>query len=109
MQEGGDSLDPDGKNECGTKAAHDAGPAYFSVLTVDGKTAMLGDVILAEPECLIGLGQRVIEQTICRKLPKGFQSAEFALGHGLIDAIVERKETEKSFAQTDSDAPCLCA
>jgi acetyl-CoA carboxylase carboxyl transferase subunit beta len=54
---------------------------------------MLGDVIIAEPKALIGFaGPRVIEQTIRQKLPKDFQKAEFLLDHGMIDAIVDRRE-----------------
>ncbi len=53
--------------------------------------AMLGDVHLAEPGALIGFaGPRVIEQITKQKLPDGFQTAEFLLEHGMIDAIVER-------------------
>jgi acetyl-CoA carboxylase carboxyl transferase subunit beta len=55
--------------------------------------AWLGDVILAEPKALIGFaGPRVIEQTIRQKLPEGFQRSEFLLEHGMVDAIVPRKE-----------------
>jgi acetyl-CoA carboxylase carboxyl transferase subunit beta len=54
--------------------------------------AMLGDVIIAEPNALIGFaGPRVIEQTIRQQLPKGFQLSEFLLKHGMIDMVVERK------------------
>jgi Acetyl-CoA carboxylase beta subunit len=54
---------------------------------------MLGDVIIAEPKALIGFaGPRVIEQTIRQKLPKDFQRSEFLLEHGMIDAIVDRRE-----------------
>lgn len=102
MQEGMISLMQMAKTSAALKRHGEAGLPYFSVLTdpttggVTASFAMLGDVILAEPECLIGFaGQRVIEQTICQKLPKGFQSAEFALEHGLIDAIVERKDLKK--------------
>ena len=60
---------------------------------VSASFATLGNVIIAEPDALIGFaGQRVIQQTIGQKLPKGFQRAEFALEHGQIDAIVERKD-----------------
>ena len=72
---------------------------FISILTdptlggVSASFAMLGDVILAEPEALIGFaGPRVIEQTIQQKLPKGFQTSEFLLKHGLIDDVVRRKE-----------------
>lgn len=102
MQEGMISLMQMSKTSAALKRHSDAGLPYFSVLTdpttggVTASFATLGDVILAEPECLIGFaGQRVIEQTICQKLPKGFQSAEFALEHGLIDAIVERKDLKE--------------
>ena len=61
---------------------------------------MLGDIILAEPDVLIGFaGQRVIEQTIGQKLPEGFQRAEFMLAHGFIDQIVERKELKQRLFQ----------
>ena len=54
--------------------------------------AMLGDVIIAEPNALIGFaGPRVIEQTIRQQLPKGFQLSEFLLKHGMVDMVVERK------------------
>ena len=60
---------------------------------VSASFAMLGDIILAEPKALIGFaGPRVIAQTIGTKLPEGFQSAEFLLEHGFIDAIVERAD-----------------
>ena len=60
---------------------------------------MLGDIILAEPNALIGFaGQRVIEQTIGQKLPKGFQSSEFLLEHGFIDAIVERDKLKNTLS-----------
>jgi acetyl-CoA carboxylase carboxyl transferase subunit beta len=58
---------------------------------------MLGDVILSEPNALIGFaGPRVIEQTIRQKLPEGFQRAEFLLEHGFIDKIVKRTELRKT-------------
>jgi acetyl-CoA carboxylase carboxyl transferase subunit beta len=64
--------------------------------TTGGTTAsyaMLGDINLAEPNALIGFaGQRVIEQTIREKLPPGFQRAEYLLEHGMVDAVVHRKE-----------------
>jgi acetyl-CoA carboxylase carboxyl transferase subunit beta len=54
---------------------------------------MLGHVIIAEPKALIGFaGPRVIEQTIRQKLPKDFQRSEFLLNHGMVDAIVDRRE-----------------
>ncbi|HEX8635447.1 MAG TPA: acetyl-CoA carboxylase, carboxyltransferase subunit beta [Pyrinomonadaceae bacterium] len=72
---------------------------FISVLTdpttggVTASFAMLGDVIIAEPKALIGFaGPRVIEQTIRQKLPKDFQRSEFLLEHGMIDAVVDRRE-----------------
>jgi len=72
---------------------------FISVLTdptmggVSASFAMLGDVIVAEPNALIGFaGQRVIEQTVREKLPEGFQRAEFLLEKGAIDMIIDRRE-----------------
>jgi acetyl-CoA carboxylase carboxyl transferase subunit beta len=72
---------------------------YVSVLTdpttggVTASFAMLGDLNIAEPGALIGFaGPRVIEQTIRQKLPAGFQRSEFLLEHGMLDAVVPRKE-----------------
>lgn len=72
---------------------------FISILTdpttggVSASFAMLGDIIIAEPGALIAFaGPRVIEQTIRKKLPDGFQKAEFLLEHGFIDMIVHRKE-----------------
>jgi acetyl-CoA carboxylase carboxyl transferase subunit beta len=79
---------------------------YFVVLTdpttggVTASFAMLGDVIVAEPGALIGFaGPRVIEQTIKRKLPEGFQRSEFQLDHGFVDMIVHRKELRKTLGR----------
>jgi acetyl-CoA carboxylase carboxyl transferase subunit beta len=76
---------------------------YISVLanpTTGGVTAsfaMMGDVNLAEPKALIGFaGPRVIEQTIRQQLPAGFQRAEFLLGHGMVDMVVERKNLKNT-------------
>jgi acetyl-CoA carboxylase carboxyl transferase subunit beta len=72
---------------------------YVSVLTdpttggVTASFAMLGDVNIAEPKALIGFaGPRVIEQTIRQTLPEGFQRSEFLLEHGMLDAVVDRRE-----------------
>jgi acetyl-CoA carboxylase carboxyl transferase subunit beta len=77
----------------------DAGVPYLSVLTdpttggVTASFAMLGDLNIAEPGALIGFaGPRVIEQTIRQKLPDGFQRSEFLLEHGMLDAVVHRKD-----------------
>jgi len=79
---------------------------YISVMlhpTTGGVAASfswLGDVILAEPKALIGFaGARVIEQTIRQKLPEGFQRSEFLLEHGMIDAIVQRKDLREKLVQ----------
>ena len=67
---------------------------------VTASYAMLGDLNIAEPGALIGFaGPRVIEQTIRQKLPEGFQRAEFLLEHGMIDAIVPRKELKSYIAR----------
>ena len=98
MQEGIVSLMQMAKTSAAIKKHNDAKLLYISVLThptmggVTASFASLGDIILAEPEALIGFaGQRVIENTIKQKLPKGFQRAEFQLENGFIDRIVERK------------------
>jgi len=72
---------------------------YISVLTdpttggVTASYAMLGDLNIAEPGALIGFaGPRVIEQTIRQKLPEGFQTSEFLMQHGMLDAVVHRKD-----------------
>lgn len=98
MQEGIVSLMQMAKTSAAFKRHSDAGLLYITVLTdpttggVTASFAMLGDIILAEPNALIGFaGPRVIEQTIRQKLPTGFQRSEFLLEHGFIDAIVERE------------------
>ena len=99
MQEGIHSLMQMAKTSAALKRHHDAGQLYISVLTnpttggVTASFAMLGDIILAEPNALIGFaGPRVIEQTIGQKLPKGFQRSEFLMEHGFIDQIVQREQ-----------------
>ncbi len=79
---------------------------YVSVLTdpttggVTASFAMLGDLNIAEPGALIGFaGPRVIEQTIRQKLPAGFQRSEFLLAHGMLDAVVHRKEMKPYIAR----------
>ncbi len=78
---------------------HEAKIPFISILTdpttggVTASYAMLGDLNIAEPKALIGFaGPRVIEQTIRQKLPEGFQRSEFLLEHGMLDAIVHRKD-----------------
>ena len=79
---------------------------YVSLLTdpttggVTASFAMLGDLNIAEPGALIGFaGPRVIEQTIRQKLPEGFQRSEFLLQHGMLDAVVSRKELKPYIAR----------
>ena len=106
MQEGIVSLMQMAKTSAALKRHSDAGLLYISVLTnpttggVTASFAMLGDIILAEPNALIGFaGPRVIEQTIRQKLPKGFQRSEFLLEHGFIDQIVERKNMKEALTK----------
>ena len=103
MQEGVFSLMQMAKTSMALERHSSEGHLYISVLTdpttggVTASFAMLGDVILSEPNALIGFaGPRVIEQTIRQKLPEGFQRAEFLLEHGFIDKIVKRTELRKT-------------
>lgn len=80
---------------------------YISILTdpttggVSASYAMLGDIIIAEPKALIGFaGPRVIEQTIKKKLPNGFQRSEFLLEHGFVDLITHRKNLKSTLYNT---------
>lgn len=98
MQEGIVSLMQMEKTAAALKKFDAAGGLYITVLTnpttggVTASFAMLGDIILAEPQALVGFaGPRVIRQTIGEELPEGFQRTEFLLEHGLIDNIVERR------------------
>jgi acetyl-CoA carboxylase carboxyl transferase subunit beta len=82
------------------------GIPYISVLTdptmggVSASLAMLGDIIIAEPNALIGFaGPRVIEQTVREKLPEGFQRSEFLLQHGAIDMIVHRSDMRATISR----------
>ncbi|MDE7464274.1 MAG: acetyl-CoA carboxylase carboxyl transferase subunit beta [Clostridiales bacterium] len=99
MQEGVLSLMQMAKTSIAAKKHSDAGLLFLVCLTdptfggVTASFATLGDVIIAEPNALIGFaGRRVIEQNTGTKLPDSFQSAEFQLEHGVIDGIVERKD-----------------
>lgn len=99
MQEGLVSLMQMAKTSAALEKHHEAGQLFISVLTdpttggVTASFAMLGDIILAEPNALIGFaGPRVIQQTIGQKLPEGFQRSEFLLEHGFVDKIVKRSE-----------------
>lgn len=105
MQEGLLSLMQMAKTAAAVKRHSDAGLLYIAVLTdpttggVTASFAMEADIILAEPGATVGFaGARVIEQTTRTSLPKGFQTAEFVLEHGFIDAIVPRGEQKKTLA-----------
>lgn len=81
------------------------GIPYISLLTdpttggVTASYAMLGDLNISEPGSLIGFaGPRVVKETIGKDLPKGFQTAEFVLEHGFLDAIIDRKELKPTIS-----------
>ena len=106
MQEGIISLMQMAKTSAALAKLDEAGLLYISVLTdpttggVTASFASLGDIILAEPNALIGFaGPRVIEQTMKQKLPEGFQRSEFLLEHGFIDKIVERRDMKSELAK----------
>jgi acetyl-CoA carboxylase carboxyl transferase subunit beta len=107
MMEGVISLMQMAKISAGLARLDEIRKPYISVLTdpttggVTASYAMLGDLNIAEPGALIGFaGPRVIEQTIKQKLPEGFQRAEFLLEHGMLDAIVPRKELRSYLARS---------
>jgi acetyl-CoA carboxylase carboxyl transferase subunit beta len=106
MMEGVISLMTLAKISAALARMDDAGVPYISVLTdptTGGTTAsfaMLGDLNVAEPGALIGFaGPRVIEQTIRQKLPEGFQRSEFLLQHGMLDAVVHRRDLKHYVAR----------
>ncbi|HNV89190.1 MAG TPA: acetyl-CoA carboxylase, carboxyltransferase subunit beta [Methylotenera sp.] len=105
MQEGLFSLMQMAKTSAALTRLSQAGLPYISVLTdptmggVSASFAMLGDIIIAEPNALIGFaGPRVIEQTVRETLPEGFQRAEFLVEHGAVDLIVDRREMRQKLA-----------
>jgi len=105
MQEGLFSLMQMAKTSAALTKLSQAGLPYISVLTdptmggVSASFAMLGDIIIAEPNALIGFaGPRVIEQTVRETLPEGFQRAEFLVEHGAVDLIVDRREMRQKLA-----------
>jgi acetyl-CoA carboxylase carboxyl transferase subunit beta len=102
MQEGILSLMQMARSTVAVQRVRDAKLPYIVLLTdptmggVTASFAMLGDITLAEPGTLIGFaGARVIQETIREKLPEGFQRAEYLLEHGMIDAVVDRKNLKK--------------
>ena len=99
MQEGVLSLMQMAKTSVALRRHSDHGLLYISILThpttggVSASFASVGDINIAEPKALIGFaGRRVIEQTVREKLPEDFQTAEFLMNHGQLDAIIHRKE-----------------
>ncbi len=123
MQESVLSLMQMAKTSAALAKLHEAHIPYISILTnpttggVTASFASLGDIIIAEPNALIGFaGPRVIEQTIGQKLPAGAQQSEFLLKHGMIDRIVNRHELKQviielldllkgNSRENDADAP----
>ena len=106
MQEGMLSLMQMAKISGALNRHREAKLLYIPVLTnpttggVTASFAMLGDIIIAEPKATIGFaGKRVIEQTLREKLPEGFQTSEYLLKHGFVDAIVPRPHLKKTLAQ----------
>lgn len=102
MQEGIDSLMQMAKVSAALKRFSNEGGLYITLIThpttggVSASFAMLGDIIISEPQALIGFaGKRVIQDTIKQELPEGFQTAEFLLEKGFLDMIVERKNLRK--------------
>ena len=103
MQEGAYSLMQLAKTTTKLAKFSNNGGLYIAILTdpttggISASIAMLGDVIIAEPNALIGFaGPRVIKQTIGQDLPEGFQRSEFLLKKGFVDKIVERKNLKKT-------------
>jgi acetyl-CoA carboxylase carboxyl transferase subunit beta len=106
MQEGLFSLMQMAKTSAALAKYSELGLPFIVVLTdptmggVSASFASLGDVIIAEPNALIGFaGPRVIEQTVRQTLPEGFQRSEFLLEHGHIDMIVERKDLRSTISE----------
>jgi acetyl-CoA carboxylase carboxyl transferase subunit beta len=107
MQEGVLSLMQMAKTSAARSRLREAKVPYISVLLhpttggVAASVAMLGDIIIAEPDALIGFaGPRVIEQTIRQQLPPGFQRSEFLLEHGMVDLVVARKDLKATLERT---------
>ena len=106
MQEGIVSLMQMAKTSAALARLDEAGLLYISVLTdptyggVTASFASLGDIIISEPETMIGFaGPRVIKNTIKQELPEGFQTSEFLLEHGFIDMIVNRKDMKNTLSR----------
>ena len=106
MQEGLNSLMQMAKTSAALHLLKDKKLPFISVLTdptmggVSASFAFLGDIVMAEPNALVGFaGPRVIEQTVRETLPDGFQRSEFLLNKGAIDQIVTRQEMKSTIAR----------
>jgi acetyl-CoA carboxylase carboxyl transferase subunit beta len=106
MQEGMVSLIQLPRSVIAVQMVKDAGLPYIVLLTdpttggVSASFAMLGDIHMAEPGCMIGFaGKRVIEETIREQLPAGFQTAEYLKDHGMVDMVVPRKELKETMSR----------
>lgn len=106
MQEGVLSLMQMAKTSVALQRHADKGLLFISVMTypttggVSASFASVGDINLAEPKALIGFaGRRVIEQTVREKLPDNFQTAEFLLEHGQLDAVIDRRNLTETLAK----------
>lgn len=109
MQEGILSLMQMPRSTIAVQKVREAGLPYLVLLTdpttggVTASFAMLGDITLAEPGSVVGFaGQRVIEETIREKLPKGFQRAEYLLDHGMVDMVVPRRALKETLGRVIS-------
>src|ERR1041385_6505633 len=107
MQEGVLSLMQMAKTSAARSRLREARVPYIAVLLhptpggAPASVAMLGDLIIAEPDALIGFaGPRVIEQTIRQQLPPGFQRSEFLLEHGMVDMVVSRRDLKATLSRT---------
>lgn len=105
MQEGILSLMQMAKTSVALRRHHEMGQLFISVMThpttggVSASFASVGDYNFAEPKALIGFaGRRIIEQTIRQELPEDFQTAEFLLKHGQLDAVIHRKQMKATLA-----------
>ncbi|PSO55243.1 MAG: acetyl-CoA carboxylase carboxyl transferase subunit beta [Cyanobacteria bacterium SW_10_48_33] len=106
MQEGMLSLMQMAKVSGALERHREAKLFYIPVLTnptiggVTASFAMLGEIVLAEPKAMIGFtGRRVIEQTLRQKIPEGFQTSEYLLQHGFVDAIIDRLQLKSTLTQ----------
>jgi len=106
MQEGLISLMQMPRSIIAVERVKDAGLPYIVLLTdpttggVSASFAMIGDIHMAEPGCMIGFaGKRVIQETIREDLPEGFQTAEYLLKHGMIDMVVHRADLHETLAR----------